>query len=326
MGTEAVRVEELCGAVAPDASDGSDGWLGHRTHERFLHLAASSLAAWSREPADGEAQRFFARRSLRSPCRDCDSRTLAQELVAVDLRAVAHAASFLLSEPAEETARGLLREALGTALPGDPPRLDHVGLEVFGRLEWYLAALEAWARQGALSLRGCRVFPSVQVRRALAYDPALADVRIARVYLESEGRRVNLEIFEATQHWLFTAARQLATFSAAPAGPAARLAPVFRELGGALALPLVPVAHLALAVSRRRTLEAVERILVDPARREAIARPYDALSYNPADRSLNTKFRARGGPIIELIQYGVHAPGPAPPAPCVAAPATPAVG
>jgi hypothetical protein len=236
---------------------------------------------------------------------------LAQELVAVDLRAIAHAASFLLSEPAEETARELLRDALGSALADDPARLDHVGLEVFGRLEWYLAALEAWQRQGAVRLRGCRVFPSVQVRRALAYDPALGDVRIARVYLESARRRVNLEIFEAAQHWLFTAARQLATYrdAAAPAAaPSAGLGTLFRELGSALALPLVPVAHLALAVSRRRTLEAVDRILVDPARREAIARPYDGLSYNPGDRSLNTKFRTRRGPLIELIHYGGRAP------------------
>ena len=33
------------------------------------------------------------------------------------------------------------------------------------------------------------------------------------------------------------------------------------------------------------------------------------LSHNPADESLNTKFCAPGGPIIELISYGVRAPG-----------------
>lgn len=290
-----VGLKDLSGALAPD------GWLGHRTQDRFVHLEASSVSVCARE-----AGRFFARRSLRSPCDDCDERTLAQELVAVDLRGIAHAASFLLSEPAEAAARRLLRDALGTDLAEDPPQLDHVGLEVFGRLEWYVSALEAWARRGAVRLLGYRVFPSVQVRRALDYDPELADVRIARVWLESEGRRVNLEIFEVTQHWLFTAARQLATFAREPLP---RVAALLGELGEEVALPLVPVGHLALAVSRRRTLEAVDCILADPRHGAPAARAYaGGLSYNPGDQSLNTKFRAGGGPIIELIQYGARAP------------------
>jgi hypothetical protein len=297
-----VSAKELCDAIAPD------GWLGHSTRDRFLHLGASPVAI-----EDGEAERFFARRRLTSRS-DCDERTLAQALVAVDLRAVAHAVSFLVSDEAEDAARELLREAVGAAPPEDPPRLDHVGLEVFGRLEWYIAALDAWARQGAVRLRGCRLFPSVQVRRALAYDPNLADVRIARVYLERGARAMNLEIFEVGQDWRFTAARQIANFAHPPRPGVAALS---REVAAAAREPVVPVSHVALAVSRRGTVEAVERSLAGPEGRVAAVRAYaDGPCYNPADDSLNTKFRARRGdaggadrlgPILELICYGVGA-------------------
>jgi hypothetical protein len=237
---------------------------------------------------------------------------LAQALVSVDLRAVAHAASFLLSDEAEDVARELLREAVGSAPADDLPRLDHVGLEVFGRLEWYIAALEGWARQGAVRLRGCRLCPSVQVRRALAWDPQLADVRIARVYLERGPRAMNLEIFEVTQDWRFTAARQIAHF-ARPLRPGA--AALARAASAAARADLVPVSHVALVVSRREAVEAVARSLAD-RRVPAVPTYADGPCYNPADDSLNTKFRARReagsgadrlGPILELICYGVGA-------------------
>jgi hypothetical protein len=299
----AVRIGELCDAIAPD------GWLGHHTPDRFLHLGASPVPL-----EDGEAERFFARRGLTSRGSDCDARTLAQALVAVDLRAVAHSASFLLWDGSEDVSRELVRAAVGATPPDDPPRLDHVGLEVFGRLEWYIAALEAWARQGAVRLRGCRLFPSVQVRRALAWDPQLADVRIARVYLERGARAMNLELFEVTQDWRFTAARQIESLARPPRPVVAALS---REIAGTARGPLVPVSHLALAVSRAATVEAVERGLAEPVCRAPAVRAYaDGPCYNPADDSLNTKFRARSedaggagrfGPILELICYGVGA-------------------
>ena len=262
-----------------------DGWLGHPTSERFRRLAGASV-----EIGESEQARFFARRGLRGASAQGDARRLARELVDLDLRAVAHASSFLLSGGAEQTARALLPQALIPALESDLPQLDHLGLEVFGQLEWYLGVLAAWADTGALKLRGYRIFPSVQVRKVLAYDPQLADVRIARVYFEGETRTLNLEIFEATQHWLHTAARQRATFGAGSG----------RDEG-----PLVPVGHLALAVESWKTVEAVHCGLAEACLREEITTPYgEEISFNPGDASINTKFRVRGGPIIELVSYG----------------------
>jgi len=262
-----------------------DGWLGHQTPERFLLLAGSPV-----EIGKDEQARFFARRGLPSASANGDARSLARELVDLDLRAIAHASSFLLSDGAEQTARALLPRALSPALASDLPQLDHLGLEVFGQLEWYLGVLAAWADAGALKLRGYRIFPSVQVRKVLAYDPQLADVRIARVYFEGAARTLNLEIFEATQHWLHTAARQRATFGADSG----------RDEG-----PLVPVGHLALAVESGKTVEAVHGGLAEACLREEITTPYgEEISFNPGDASINTKFRTRGGPIIELVSYG----------------------
>jgi hypothetical protein len=130
----------------------------------------------------------------------------------------------------------------------------------------------------------------VQVRKVLAYDPTLEDVRIARVYLEGPARTVNLEIFEVTQHWFYTVERQRATFGGS--GP--------RDGD-----PLVPVGHLALAVQSWKTVETVHDGIQEACRRETLSTPYgEAISFNPSDESVNVKFRAPGGPIIELVSYG----------------------
>jgi hypothetical protein len=67
----------------------------------------------------------------------------------------------------------------------------------------------------------------------------------------------------------------------------------------------VPVGHLALAVESWKTVEAVHCGLAEACLRETLTTPYgDEISFNPGDASINTKFRARGGPIIELVSYG----------------------
>ncbi|HEY8155311.1 MAG TPA: hypothetical protein VII72_14385 [Myxococcota bacterium] len=279
MQASSIDADALRVALSPD------GWLGHQTPERFLELAGTPV-----EIPENERTRFFARRGLRGGSAKGDARRVARDLIDLDLCGIAHAASFLVSGAAEQTSRALLPPALAPALQSDLPQLDHVGLEVFGELDWYLRVLADWSKTGAFELRGYRIFPSVQVRKVLAYDPQLADVRIARVYLEGPARTLNLEIFEVTQHWLYTAARQRATFAAEDP----------REGG-----PLVPVGHLALAVESWKTVEAVHCGLAEARLREEISTPYgDEISYNPGDASINTKFRARGGPIIELVSYG----------------------
>jgi hypothetical protein len=292
-----IRAEDLREAIEPD------GWLGCRTLDRFISLAAAPVAL-----AEGEADRFFAGRGLSS---EGDERDLARELVALDLRAIAHGSSLLLSEHVEQLALQLLPNPARVAVLDDPPQLDHIGLEVFGRLEWYVEVLVAWARRGVLRLSGYRIFPSVQVRKALAYDPQLGEVRIARFYLEGRERTVNLELFEVTQHWRYTVARQLGLFAGMPREGVDRLV---GELERSVALPLEPVGHVALEVGHWQTVEAVHRILADPRSHDATTRLYDeAVSYNPGDQSVNTKFVTQSGimagkpvfgRIVELISYG----------------------
>ena len=199
------------------------------------------------------------------------------------------------------------------ALEHDPPELDHVGIEVFGKIEWYLETLAQWEDLGIVKLGGYRVFPSVQVRKALAYDPDLQDVRIARVYIESEVGDINLELFEVAQHWLYTVARQVSLFADTPRKELDR---IVEALADWVTLPLDPVAHFALGVQRWQTVETVHRILSDPRARRDGTRLYgQALSYNHGDESLNCKFLTRSatlagkpvfGRVTELISYGVH--------------------
>jgi len=298
-----IRAVDLLDALAPD------GWLGEATPPRFATFADARLEL----PADQTGD-FFAARGLESRARVAGT-PLPRDLVDLDLRAIAHGMAVLHSERAEREALrrlpGLAREPLRT----DPPTLDHVGVEVFGRLDWYVEAIAAWAAGGTARISHHRIFPSVQVRRALAYDPRLGDVRIARIHLQVGRRRLNLELFEAMQDWRYTVARQLALFCDRPRDGADRVA---EALHGSLPLPLEPVGHLALRVERWQTVDTVHRTLADPVGREASRRLHDERpSYNAADRSLNTKILTTNGTlagaavfgrVVELISYGVGRP------------------
>jgi hypothetical protein len=44
--------------------------------------------------------------------------------------------------------------------------------------------------------------------------------------------------------------------------------------------------------------------VAEARRRESLATPYgEEISFNSGDASINTKFRAPGGPVIELVSY-----------------------
>jgi len=296
-----IRAEDLRRALEPD------GWLGHTAQPRFAAFAASPL-----ELPVADLERFFASRGLCPGDARGDAGTWARELVTLDLRAIAHGLSLLQSREGERAAVRMLPSAARAALADDPPVLDHVGIEVFGRLEWYVDALTAWASRGPVRLSHHRILPSVQVRKALSYDPELSEVRIARVYLPIGEQTGNLEIFSTTQDWRYSVARQLSLHRERPRGGTDRLV---EELKESFALPFEPVGHLALRVACWQTVESVHRILSDLVERETARRLYDEeLSYNADDQSLNSKILTASGTlmgapvfgrIVELISYGV---------------------
>jgi len=287
-----------------------DGWLGHRTAPPLTALALSPALA---PVPDEEWRRFFEARGI-TAADDADlgegpGQDPASTLDALDRDALAHGLSLLCSEGAQECALGLLPPEAAPALAGERPLLDHVGIELLGRLEWSIAALAEWAARLGLDARGCHVFPSVQVRRALADDPDLRDVRIARVFFVREGRTVNLELFEVGQHWRRAVARRVALLADIPGRDPARLS---RALLGRAAPRVEPIGHLALRVADARAVEAVHAAVAGARRGDAL-RVYEARpSYNPADRSVNTKLVCRSaivagepvhGRVLELIHY-----------------------
>ena len=151
----------------------------------------------------------------------------------------------------------------------------------------------------------------MQVKKALSADPQLSGVRIARVYFEGGGRSVNLEIFEAMQHWLFTALRGIAV---ADGATKSLVRDLLQETGQPAAEQPEPIGHVALQVRRRTTVEAVHAALAEARETGALTLPYcGGLSYNPGDASINTKLISRdrvGGAnrnfasIVEVISYG----------------------
>lgn len=294
FGSAPISAKALSSALAPEE------WLGPTT-EAFTALANATPPV-----SRTDIRRFFARRKLGL------EPALARALVALDARTIAHGLSLLLSGKGQDIALQPLPERVFSALRDDPPLLDHIGIEVFGRLEWYIEMLRQWTAPGVMRLGDYRVFPSVQVRKALAYDPGLEDVRIARVYVEGGGRDVNLELFEVTQHWLYTVPRRWSLFAGAGRGGQAEFS---AALKGSVPVPLDPVDHLALRVNNWETVRTVHAILSGLGTQDADTRLYDTgLSYNHGDGSLNCKFLTRSatfegspvfGRVTELISYGI---------------------
>jgi hypothetical protein len=158
-----------------------------------------------------------------------------------------------------------------------------------------------------------RIFPSVQVRRALAYDPDLADVRIARIFFAHGDNEVNLEVFEATQSWKYIALRQAALY-AHLLDPPGR-AQAYARLTEAGCAALEPVGHVAFRVSDARIVEDIQAVLLQERSRATTAtmRPYvENVFFNPSDGSTNTKFVVAtplpsgeylDSQIIEVVSY-----------------------
>jgi hypothetical protein len=278
-----------------DAIDGLSGldwvtllsprlWLGHETPEEFLSVSGKDVLS---VVSQGDVDAAFAERFIDGTDGD---ELLVPCLLDADVACVAHALSALLSL-SNEDARSLMPPKIRRVINGGEVPFDHIGIEVFGKLEWYIELFSrAYAPLG-INVVGERIFPSVQVRRALQYDENLADVRIARVFFSHGENEVNLEVFEATQCWKYTALRQAALYAHLEDSP--RRAPAFAALARCAGTIPEPVGHVAFRVADANTVESIQAVLLKESKKpnSTTMRPYvQEVFFNPSDGSTNTKF------------------------------------
>lgn len=279
-------------------------WLGHATPEEFLGISGNDVL--DIVPA-AEVDACFAEHQIR---RSGDAR-VRQCLLDADVRCIAHALSALLSLSTDAT-RELIPEQILTVIGDQPVEFDHIGVEIFGKLEWYIELFDrAYAPLG-INVVHEHIFPSVQVRRALAYDESLKDVRIGRIYFAHGDNEVNLEVFEATQSWRYIALRQAALY--AHLRKDAKLDGAFSRLLHNADVELEPVGHVAFRVPCAETVEAIQSVLLrEQESSDSAMRPYvQQVFFNPSDGSTNTKFVVStelasrlsvDSQIIEIVSY-----------------------
>jgi hypothetical protein len=259
----------------------SQSWLGHSTPPEFVNVAGQDVFSVT---SMSDVTAYFAERGG-SP-----DDPLIATLLDADVECISHALSALLSMSTEDVAK-LVPDRIRTVIGADGVIFDHIGIEVFGKLEWYIELFDrAYAPLG-INVVHEHIFPSVQVRRALQYDEHLGDVRIGRIYFAHGDQKVNLEVFEATQHWQFIARRQ-ASLYAHLSEPDTRPR-AFARLADATDDLLEPVGHVAFRVSCAEIVESIQSVLMRGSREDdgTTLRPYvKQVFFNPADGSTNTKF------------------------------------
>jgi hypothetical protein len=281
-------------------------WLGHSTPPEFLGVSADDVHGVAPPTA---IDACFSERGIID---EADRETLIRCLLNADVACIAHALSALLSMSNQDVEQ-LVPTSIRAVIGDGGVVFDHIGVEVFGKLEWYIDLFDRIYAPLGINVVHEHIFPSVQVRRALEYDTQLGDVRIGRIYFAHGEHKANLEVFEATQCWKYIALRQAALFAhlAEPDGRADAFAHVAARAG---ALP-EPVGHVAFRVPCAQTVEAIQSVLLNAARHgSAMAmRPYvNQVFFNPADGSTNTKFvmattlpsgRTLDSQIVEVVSY-----------------------
>jgi hypothetical protein len=259
-------------------------WLGHNTPMEFLDVSGRYVAQVA---SQAEIKACFSERGITNPA---DQQWLIPLLLDADVACMSHALTALLSMSDEDAGR-LMPARIREITDSSGVIFDHIGVEVFGKLEWYIELFDrAYAPMGINVVRE-HIFPSVQVRKALEYDTDLVDVRIARIYFSHGDTNVNLEVFEATQSWNFIALRQASLYAhlIKPATRAQAFSAFTRTVNGALE----PVGHVAFRVPDAGIVESIQAALLEESQHESFPamRPYvDQVFFNPADRSTNTKF------------------------------------
>jgi len=281
-------------------------WLKHTTPREFLDVSGDDVVSVATQ---AELDNSFADRLVAD---SADAESLVACLLDADVRSVAHALSALLSMT-DDDAKDLMPELIRNVVGDETVVFDHIGIEVFGRLEWYIELFDRAYSPLGINVVGEHIFPSVQVRRALTYDEELRDVRIGRVFFAHGEHKVNLEVFEAIQSWRFIALRQASLYGHLDA-PETRADAVAR-LEATRCPMLEPVGHVAFRVASASTVEAIQNELVrESAKGDArTMRPYSRqVFYNPADGSTNTKFvttaclpsgRRIDSQIVEIVSY-----------------------
>lgn len=281
-------------------------WLGHVTPDEFLGVCGQDVASVA---SRSEIEACFAQRRVdetREPL------SLVSSLLDADVHCITHALSALLSMSCDDANR-LMPPAIREVVGDQSVVFDHIGIEVFGKLEWYIELFDrAYAPLG-INVVHEHIFPSVQVRRALEYDPDLGDVRIGRIYFAHGSTQVNLEVFEATQCWRYIALRQASLYAHlnTPVGRADALCAIYEAVQ---AMP-EPVGHVAFRVGSAQTVRDIQEVLLRESRQAGAGsmRPYSKrVFFNPSDGSTNTKFvvstpLANGASldsqIVEIVSY-----------------------
>lgn len=281
-------------------------WLGHSTPTEFLGVSADDVLGVAARAAIDEC---FAERGVNH---DSNHEALVRSLLNADVDCIAHALSALLSMSNHDVER-LVPTSIRNVIGSGGVVFDHIGVEVFGKLEWYIELFDRIYAPLGINVVHEHIFPSVQVRRALEYDTELGDVRIGRIYFAHGEHQVNLEVFEATQSWKHIALRQAALY-AHLTEPEDRTRVFRRTLAKIGAIP-EPVGHVAFRVPCADTVEAIQSILLQESHRDSATkmRPYvRQVFFNPADGSTNTKFvmataLPAGGTldsqIVEIVSY-----------------------
>lgn len=281
-------------------------WLGHTTPDEFLGVSVSDLLGFVPR---SDLEDFLSTRGTAT----MDDAALQQsDLLRIDIACFSHALSALLSMSCDDAHR-LMPVPIAEVLGNEGVAFDHIGIEIFGKLEWYSELFDrAYAPLGINMVRE-HIFPSVQVRKALEYDPHLGDVRIGRVYFEHGEVQVNLEVFEPAQNWRYIALRQALLFAHLEQ-PAARLDAVDALLQVVPSAP-EPVGHVAYRVDSANTVHEIQRLLLEESSKGSAARmrPYSRqVFFNPSDGSTNTKFvvstplangMAINSQIVEIVSY-----------------------
>jgi hypothetical protein len=282
-------------------------WLGHVTPDEFLGVSGRDVFG---VVPQNEVDTCFTQRRVDA---GNEPRSSITTLLDADVQCITHALSALLSMSCDDANR-LMPPPIRGVVGSQNVVFDHIGIEVFGKLEWYIELFDrAYAPLG-INVVHEHIFPSVQVRRALEYDPELGEVRIGRIYFAHGNTQVNLEVFEATQRWHYIALRQACLY-AHLSMPPGRAHAFHAIVESAESMP-EPVGHVAFRVESAQTVRDIQDVLLRESRigGAATMRPYSKrVFFNPSDGSTNTKFvvstqlpdgRRLDSQIVEIVSYG----------------------
>jgi hypothetical protein len=279
------------------------GWLRHTPPAGLLAIANRVVPEMiGRHSLGGGSSRRF------SAADESAIDELSAGFIEADVRSVFHSLSALMLAELVELAHPIIPSFIAQ----EHTKVDHVGLEIFGKLEWYIELIERVKDELPLEYLRYLIFPSVQVRRSLSSDPNLGDVRIARIYFRQDGREFNLELFEVEQAWQFPASRQMHLLGEMTTSRERVTLWTQQRAHGELPLP---VSHVAFLIPQWREMERLHYALVEAAEQPGAQFTMFSreLVFNPGDMSANTKvilqtegadgMRLRNR-ILELVFYG----------------------